>query len=71
MPKILFVKLQVPSGSRPERMKLWLNNLLEEHGMEVQTVEEVDPPKELMAVPKKPQDFKGYRRVGKSRNNWS
>lgn len=36
----MIVKLEVPSGSRPEKMKTWLNSLLEEHRMKVMTVEE-------------------------------
>lgn len=40
MPKKMTVKMEVPSGSRPPALLLWLNKLLAEHGMKITHIEE-------------------------------
>lgn len=40
MSKIFLVKVEVPSGSRPEPYKAWLNKQLNPHRMQVLEVQE-------------------------------
>lgn len=43
MPKLLTIQLEVPSGSRPDKMLDWLNKQLNPHRMQVLTCIETPP----------------------------
>ena len=51
MPKIMTVKMSVPSGSRPDKLKIWLNDHLRAHRMEV--IEVGEQPLGERAVPQR------------------
>lgn len=56
MPKTVIVKLEVPSRSRPDALKPWLNRILDSHRMIV--LEVVEAPEDGDAIPR---DFSGRR----------